>query len=405
MASINKLLDKVNQASSAVKSLKGIQSKLEGKSYKGTYDKDMLASEKAKSENLLNERRASLQKNQDASNVARQAAREVPLTITRDLQYPIESLDSYIVFTTRPRKRREGKGVGFFGGGGGSDNGKNLLSNESVAVALYVPAELDFSQDVKWSTIAVGANIRNAAGIADGTAQFGSAFEEMVQSGLTKLADSVTGGVSNFMYGKAKNPMEEQMFEGVDFRSHSFDYEFYPKNQDEARAVEDIIWTFKTAMLPDTYGAAEKEGAAESYFNYPNLFDITYEGLIAEHYDDFLPCVLTGVDVAHSTKMFEDGYPVSTTMGLKFTEIKIVTQETFQQISKSSRAVNIGSGNESLLGTNAGKNFEKNQEQKEKVSKRTKRKERRQKRRAARRKRWRDWWNGDDGKTSSRSGR
>jgi hypothetical protein len=103
--------------------------------------------------------------------------------------------------------------------------------------------------------------------------------------------------------------------------------------------------------------------------------------------------------------MFEDGYPVSTTMGLKFTEIKIVTQETFQQISKSSRAVNIGSGNESLLGTNAGKNFEKNQEQKEKVSKRTKRKERRQKRRAARRKRWRDWWNGDDGKTSSRSGR
>ena len=77
MASINKLLDKVNQATSAVKSLKGIKSKLEGKSYKGTYDKDMLASEKAKAEKLLDDRRSSLQANLDASNQARQSATHI----------------------------------------------------------------------------------------------------------------------------------------------------------------------------------------------------------------------------------------------------------------------------------------------------------------------------------------
>ena len=169
MASINKLLDKVNQATSAVKSLKGIKSKLEGKSYKGTYDKDMLASEKAKAEKLLDDRRSSLQANLDASNQARQSARKVPLTKTRDLQYPLEALDSYIIFTTRPRKKREG------------DNAKNLLSSENVAIALYAPESIDQGADVSWSTMEISANKRNLINSFKGETGFGQAFEELVE--------------------------------------------------------------------------------------------------------------------------------------------------------------------------------------------------------------------------------
>jgi hypothetical protein len=349
MASINKLLDKVNQATSAVKSLKGIKSKLEGKSYKGTYDKDMLASEKAKAEKLLDDRRSSLQANLDASNQARQSARKVPLTKTRDLQYPLEALDSYIIFTTRPRKKREGTKSN-------EGNNKNLLSgSENVAIALYAPESIDQDTDVSWSTMEIGANKRNLINTFKGETGFGQAFEELVQSGLTSLANTATAGISNFIGGKAKNPMEEQVFEGVSFRDHSFDYEFYPKSKDEAKMVEDICWTFKTAMLPDTYGAAESDGAAESYFNYPNIFDITYEGLINKHFEDYLPCVLTSVSVNHSTKMFEDGYPVATELSLSFTEIKLLTQENYQSISKASpdkfseEQRDLGEGSASLL--------------------------------------------------------
>jgi hypothetical protein len=349
MASINKLLDKVNQATSAVKSLKGIKSKLEGKSYKGTYDKDMLASEKAKAEKLLDDRRSSLQANLDASNQARQSARKVPLTKTRDLQYPLEALDSYIIFTTRPRKKREGTKSN-------EGNNKNLLSgSENVAIALYAPESIDQDTDVSWSTMEIGANKRNLINTFKGETGFGQAFEELVQSGLTSLANTATAGISNFIGGKAKNPMEEQVFEGVSFRDHSFDYEFYPKSKNEAKMVEDICWTFKTAMLPDTYGAAESDGAAESYFNYPNIFDITYEGLIDKHFEDYLPCVLTSVSVNHSTKMFEDGYPVATELSLSFTEIKLLTQENYQSISKASpdkfseEQRDLGEGSASLL--------------------------------------------------------
>ena len=49
--------------------------------------------------------------------------------------------------------------------------------------------------------------------------------------------------------------------------------------------VEDIIWTFKTVMLPDTFGNADPD-AAEGYFNYPNIFNIYFEGNIEKHMEN-----------------------------------------------------------------------------------------------------------------------
>ena len=106
----------------------------------------------------------------------------------------------------------------------------------------------------------------------------GTALEGAVQDGMNKLGSMLTGGANNFLAGRAANPMEEQMFEGVGFRDFSFDYEFFPRNGDEATAVKDIVWGFKTAMLPDTYGEAEGDTAIENYFNYPNMFKLHWEG-------------------------------------------------------------------------------------------------------------------------------
>ena len=344
MPSIDKLLNKVNQAASAIKSFKGIKSKFEGKEYTGSYAKDMLASEKAKAQKLLDDRRATLQTNLNASNLSKSVAKKPPVKNIRDLTYPVgEDLDSYIVFETRPRKAREGR------------NAKNIFSGEEqVSIALYVPDELSFDTKVTYENEGIGANKRNLIDTFDGGGNgiqaFGSGLEEAFQGMVDAGANAVTGGVKNFLQGKAKNPMEEQFFKGVEFRSHSFSYEFYPKSSDEARQVEDIIWSFKSAMLPDTFANAEADGAAEGYFNYPNIFNIYYEGSISQRFEDFLPSVLTDCTVSHSTKLFHDGYPVSTELGLEFTEVKVITQETYQQISKSTnkKKKDIGAGQSSL---------------------------------------------------------
>jgi len=349
MPSIDKLLNKVNQAASAVKSFKGIKSKFEGKEYTGSYAKDMLAAEKAKAQKLLDDRRATLQSNLNASNLAKSVSKKSPVANIRDLTYPVgEDLDSYIVFETRPRKSRKGA------------NAKNLFSGEEqVSIALYVPDSLSFDTKVTYEQEGISANKRNIIDTFDGGGNglqaFGSGLEEAFEGLIDSAGNAVTGGVKNFIQGKAKNPMEEQFFKGVEFRSHSFSYEFYPKSSQEAKQVQDIIWSFKSAMLPDTFANAEADGAAEGYYNYPNIFDIYYEGSIDLRFEDFLPSVLTDCTVSHSTKLYEDGYPVSTEMGLEFTEVKVITQETYQQISKTTDKDgewklrdSIGGGNKSL---------------------------------------------------------
>lgn len=344
MPSIDKLLNKVNQAASAVKSFKGIKSKFEGQTYEGTYDKDMLKSQKAKAEKLLDDRRASLQANENASNLAKAIGKQVPADAMYELQYPLnEDLDSFLLFTTRKRKKRSGA------------NAANLFSEGSAQIALYVPDELSFDTKVTYEQEGISANKRNLIGGNDKGGErsnfnkIGTFIKEGVMGAFDSGANAMTGGLKNQLGGKAKNPMEEQLFSGVEFRDHSFSYEFYPKSSAEAQVVEDIIWTFKTAMLPDTFGNAKSAGAAEGYFNYPNIFDIEYEGNIKAHMEGFLPCVLTDCTVSHSTKLYEDGYPISSTMDLSFSEIKIITQETYQQISKSKKAdTSIGVGNTSI---------------------------------------------------------
>ena len=355
MPNINKILSKVNQAKSAVKSLKGIQAKLSGTGYDlnnldygalTSSKADKLAQQAEAAQATLDKRRSSLEKSK-ASKQTKAYAKSSPETETKDLQYPIgDGLENFLIFRTLPRQQREG------------ENNKNLLAKKDLEIALYVPNEMDEGDiSASYKAEGVGMGMRSVLEMKDagfskgdgGTLEvMGTALSGAIQTGMDKLGSMMTGGASNFLAGRATNPMEEQMFEGVGFRDFSFSYEFYPRNTREAAEVKSIIWGFKTAMLPDTYGNAEGGTAIENYFNYPNIFTLEWEGPIAEKFDDFLPMVCKSCKVSHSTKLFEDGYPVSTSMSLDFTEIKILTQENYQQINKSGRQKDIGGGNKSL---------------------------------------------------------
>ena len=149
----------------------------------------------------------------------------------------------------------------------------------------------------------------------------------------------MTGNAMFIMQGKAVNPMQEMSLEGVDFRTLSFSYTMSPSSEAEADQINDIIYYFKTAMLPDTYpalGAASSD--AEGFFNYPNTWKAELEGPISNKVDGYLPMVLESCKVTYegdSTSMtfFKEGQPTSIKMELGFKELKILTQESYQEIS------------------------------------------------------------------------
>ena len=335
---LSKILNKINKAKSAINSLKGISSKLNSLNYTTQIDK--LGEEAEKARETLANKRKSVDKMHEANLAAQERSAKNPPLDPIDLMYPTdEELDNYIVFSIRPRRQRNGKSA------------KNLLSDSAREISLYVPDGLGADASVSYSKTEVGANaramtnIQDAEGVMETIEEVG---EQAVQAGsrmLTGALNMMSGGAKNIREGRATNPMIEQAFEGVEFRSFTFDYEFYPRSAYEAKMVQQIIWTFKTAMLPDTYGAGVTEGEdsddaaadVENYFNYPNIFDVSFDGPLADRLDGFLPMVCTDVNIdyfnGNSVAYFEDGTPLTTSMKLSFSEIKILSQESYQEIS------------------------------------------------------------------------
>jgi len=330
MASLNKILNKINKAKSAINSIKGISSKLKSLNFTSALDK--LGEQAEESKRVLEQRRSSLAKGLEASNGKQALAKRTPKDEEIDLIYPVNDLlDNYIVFTIKPRTI--------------SATGAERFHNGDINIMLYVPDGITSSMTVDYENKGKSAlgQIASATidaggptsldGLAAGLNASGAAMTQMVQEGMNAL----TGDQLNRKRGLAVNPMKEQFLNGVSFRSFEFIYEFWPKSQKEAEVVNEIIYTFRSAMLPNTMTADSEEGEVENYFNYPNKFTAEFDGPIANTLDGYLEMICTKCDVDHFNgqkfAVFEGGQPISTKMTIGFTEMEIMSQQNYQDIS------------------------------------------------------------------------
>ena len=322
MPNINKLLNKVNQAVNQVCKRNQIASI----GYKGGINTEVDKLQEQKRRQDLENRRQTLQKVYLQRTVQRKKIKAIFI----DLDYPIDSdYDNHIVFETRPRKKRKGG---------------NLLSEKSVSIRLPIPQGGFDAEKREYETTEIGAFARGVLGGKNA----GGMIEETINAVKGFISDArgnMGGGIGNLRAGQAKNPMEEQVFKGIGFRSHSFSWTLMPKSKEEALMIERIIAAFKVATLPDTF--ANYEGAdlewgdsdfspSENFFNYPNIFDVYIEGPLAKQVERFLPMVCEDVTAG---QIDDDDYLImqdsetqwsgSKTLSLSFKEIKLMSQEVY----------------------------------------------------------------------------
>ena len=70
-------------------------------------------------------------------------------------------------------------------------------------------------------------------------------------SSFLGVEGSVSGSdLAAVTQGKIFNPYEEQIFNGISFRAHNFQFKLIARNKKEAETIDGILRTFKTAMLP-----------------------------------------------------------------------------------------------------------------------------------------------------------
>ena len=291
------------------------------------------------------------------------------------LQYPIEERDQehYILIDIIERVKDDKGGKGelvysgptlqrddlsqivfganrFFSEGSSSGIPTGIGSKRSVknTVAIYMPQTVKFQFAADYG----GAEIGNLVGI---TSKLKDAFQgdsitNLKAAGM-KLSSLIEGGVDFFSLGQATGlgaalqrrtgiapaAMTEMIFNGIDYRSFSFDFKFTPRNKKESDLVRTILDVIKSSMLPRKYGT----GSIAAY-TVPDEFAIRFmKGMnINPYLDQIGLCACTGVDVTYGGDKFSThahGDPVTIDVTLSFRELELVERDRYQTLRDSAR--------------------------------------------------------------------
>lgn len=220
------------------------------------------------------------------------------------------------------------------------------------AIALHMPNELIIRYSVGWeSEDMAGAemlSILGESGIAAAKAASETSISSMIDSikgtTITGIANSTGGEAAAAMAitkgagganislrtGLAANPRKEMVFKGVDFRTFTFSYNFFPRSETEALIVEDIINTFKFHMHP------EYKDSNSFLYLYPSEFDISYQTSsgVNTHIHKHTSCVLTELNVNYAPQgnfnVFANGIPTQININMSFKELAVPTKETIE---------------------------------------------------------------------------
>jgi len=124
------------------------------------------------------------------------------------------------------------------------------------------------------------------------------------------------------------------LYQGHGFRTHVFEYKFYPENVEDSRTLSDILKHFQKNSHSETNQTA-KEGGGDMV-SYPKewFIEIRIGGLSAEknpHIHRIKPSVLTTIDVNYNVTgipaFYPEGAPVGIGLTLTFQETKILSSK------------------------------------------------------------------------------
>jgi hypothetical protein len=226
-----------------------------------------------------------------------------------------------------------GAAVGAIVGFQGSRSQKRL----KTAIALHIPNNLSVNYSMSWSEEDTGALAMAGAAVQQGwevAKALGGSGNNTDVSGtgaaiLTNIALSKgpQGAGNSVASGLAANPKKEQVFKGVNFRTFSFDYKFFPRNLNEAQNVRNIIDQFKYHMHP------EFKDNNNFVYIYPSEFDIFYyqDGQENMNLHRHTSCVLTDMAINYTPNgmfnTFDDGSPTQIDVTLSFRELALLTKD------------------------------------------------------------------------------
>ena len=216
-------------------------------------------------------------------------------------------------------------------------------------VVLYIPKGLVFDNSVEFEESSMAGLGALTQAIASGFANT-AALTSTLGLQLLKTAGSVTKSVGidiegglRARAGFANNPKNELIFKGPKRNDFSFEFEFAPRTESEARTATEIIDVFRYYMSPEI-------SLSTTVYFAPQEFDISIVNILERQVQNAgagetatfsstenttLPkigrCYLDNVKVDYTpddrSAFFRNGQATRILMSLKFTQINYVTKQ------------------------------------------------------------------------------
>lgn len=201
-------------------------------------------------------------------------------------------------------------------------------------IGLYMPATVTVDYKTKYNTEGINLFDKIANVVAGGEGFLnttGEAIGTVIESGqnfIRKLGDKT----QRLATGIADVDRQEVIFEGIDFRTFSFSYDFIPRSPEEALAVNKICDLFKYHSRP----RIDDSNRNAYRFTLPSQFQIQFMYRSKENFfvNRIGTVVCTSCSITYGDgntwktfrpiKGLDGASPVKTTLKLDFTEIDLV---------------------------------------------------------------------------------
>lgn len=129
--------------------------------------------------------------------------------------------------------------------------------------------------------------------------------------------------------GTVINPKAALSFEGVQMKTHSFNWTISPKSPDESVNLKEVIKTINKNILPQY---VQGEVTQSVMFRYPSMVDIFFVGLDGNYYYFFKTAMVQTFNVNYTpngVSVLKGGRPAAVQMSMNLIESEIHTAEDY----------------------------------------------------------------------------
>jgi hypothetical protein len=224
-----------------------------------------------------------------------------------------------------------------------------------------MPDTLNFTYNQSYSAPALGGDVMSIVGAASAGASAIDAYKNSsdadkgknmvknlspfaISAGLG-LLPGAGGGLGKVLFaagaGMVTNPMMEMIYSAPDFRTFTFSFMFYPRDEQEAFELQLILDRLRFHQAPEI-----KSNTGGFFLIPPSEFDIQfyYNGVINKNIPQISTCVLQNIDVDYAPNGWAayevpkqpqpgiggTGMPVAIRLNLQFRETEIMTKDSYK---------------------------------------------------------------------------